>query len=118
MADKLSMAQWQLNKENEKMFHKKIDKLQNDVDEILDLCSETSEDGEYQEMGEMILRAQEGELDEEGYKKLEQQLTEDKEAVRYYVDFQMLTVLLKEHFDKSWLRRVIDAVKEHIAAGV
>jgi hypothetical protein len=97
---------------------RKVDKLQNDVDELLDLCndSDDTEQSEYQELGEMILKAQDGELGKRGFKKMERQLTKDEEALRYYIDFQLLTAMLREHFDKDWLRRITDAFKEYVTA--
>lgn len=95
---------------------RKIKKLQNDVDELLDLCAEPddTEENEYQELGEMILKAQDGELGRRGFKKMEKQLTKDEEALRYYIDFQLLTAMLREHFDKDWLRRITNAFKETV----
>lgn len=99
------------------MFHK-INKLQNDVDEMLDLCAETDEEStEYQDLGVTILKAQDGELGKRAFKKLQKLLTSDNEALRYYIDFQMLTAMLRDHFDKGRIDRILNTLKEQVAVG-
>ena len=108
------------------MFHKKIDKLQFEVNELLDLCGETgaipeespSEDNtKYLRLGEMILKAQDGELEQRTLLRMEKWLMCDEQALRYYVDFQNLSVLLYEHFHKSRFAKILDFFKEFIGVG-
>lgn len=79
---------------------RKVNKLQFDVDELLALWPEMDQQTqtEYQQLGEMILKAQDGALNKRGLKRMERLFRNDEGALRYYVDFQMLTVLLHEYF--------------------
>jgi len=99
------------------MFHKKIDKLQSDIDEMLDLCEKADNTSEnaYEELGILILRAQDGELDRQGYKKLEKQLTENDLSLGYYVDFQLLSALLHEENDNHRIHRMMNIILENSA---
>lgn len=98
---------------------RKIDKLQSEIDHLLELCDETngSEEDEYTDLGVMILKAQDGVLELQEFARMEKWLSEDRKAVRYYVDFQLLTAQLHEYFRKGWLGRLVDLVKAHLISG-
>lgn len=99
------------------MFHEEIDKMQSDIDQMLNLCEEVTQapQAEYEELGMLILRAQDGELDETGFQQLEKRLTKDKKALAYYTDFQWLTAVMYEQFGNHRLGRMIDAIFNHSA---
>ena len=103
------------------MFHK-INKLQSDVDELLDLCGDAAEtesgSDDFEEMGVMILKAQDGSLGRRAIKRLSRWISGDNRALRYYVDFQSLTVLLYQHFGNDKQIRMPDILSRHVADGL
>ena len=80
------------------------------VNSLLGLCKESTtkdspeedafsvQDGQYERLGTMILKAQDGVLEERYLLRMEKWLLCDEAALRYYVDFQALTALLRSHF--------------------
>ena len=100
------------------MFHEEIDKMQSDINQLLDLCAETNQPAgtDNQELGELILMAQDDDLDEKGYKLLEKRLTEDNESLEYYVDFQWLTVMLAEEYGNRLVLKMVDTISAHADA--
>lgn len=100
-------------------MNRKIDKIQEEIDQLLDLCDsgKDAEYDEYEDLGVMILKAQDGVLEEEEFGRMEKWLTQDHQALWYYVDFQLLTVQLHEYFSKSWFGRLIDSVKTKLVPG-
>ena len=97
------------------MFHRKIDTIQRDLDSILDLFDE--EISAYEDLGVKILKAQDGELSKRGTIKMQRQLSHDKKALHYYINFQFLTVMLHEHLDRNRLSKMMDSIKDFIFSG-
>jgi hypothetical protein len=93
------------------MIHRQIEKLQKMVNNLLGLCSEsgadavldeqlsTLEDTKNERLGIMLLKMQDGALEQRYVLRLEKWLMCDKKALRYYVDFQSLTAMLSMHFN-------------------
>ena len=91
------------------MFHK-INKIQKTVDDFIELCNETengqADDGPHSDLsskhivslGEMILKAQEGDLSTRSMREMSRWLANDDNALRYYIEFQNLTTLLQKYF--------------------
>ena len=104
-------------------MHDEIDKLQQEVDELVDLCADsgagdlmeeyspTDEEKKYERLGVMILKMQDGVLEKRYFLRMEKWLLADSEALRYYVDFQQLSAVLYDHFNKSRFRKVLDFIK-------
>jgi hypothetical protein len=79
---------------------KKIEKLQTMVNNLLGLCAEggadvisdecpvTLEDKKYERLDVMLLKLQDGDLEERYQHRLEKWLACDQSALRHYVDFQ------------------------------
>jgi hypothetical protein len=101
-------------------MRRKIDRLQEEIDRLLDLCNEACdlEEDVYVDLGVMILKSQDGVLEPHEFSRMEKWLFEDRQALRYYVDFQLLTAQLHEYFSKSWLARLVDSVKSRLVPGV
>ncbi|HRS70444.1 MAG TPA: hypothetical protein P5175_01210 [Anaerohalosphaeraceae bacterium] len=102
-----------------------IDKLQKVVNSLLGLCEEggagvseedivSPEYHKYEPLGIMILKMQDGVLEKRYFLRMEKWLLCDPAAVEYYIDFQMLTALLHEHFNKSRLEKIADSFREII----
>lgn len=100
-------------------MNRKIDKLQEEIDQLLDLCDsgKDAEYDEYEALGVMVLQAQDGVLESGEFDRMEKWITQDKQALRYYVDFQLLTVQLHEYFSKGWFGRMIDSLKTRLVPG-
>ncbi len=102
------------------MFEK-IDKLQSEVDDLLDLCADAGgvadleafalEDQKQQRLGTMILQMQDGVLERRYVHRFEQWLLCDRRALRYYIDFQQLSAALYCHYNKSRFTRMLDRIK-------
>ncbi len=101
------------------MFHKKIDKMQAEIDQLLGLCSEANGDvpGENEQLGVLILRAHDGDLDKADFQQLQQRIVEDDTSLRYYVDFQLLSAMLEEVYGSPRLNRVLDVIADHHPIG-
>ena len=90
---------------------KKIEKIQKIVDCLLGYLTqggleepqlhspETLSEEQRQSLGEAILQAHDGVLSPRLMLEMSRVLLHDERALRYYVDFQNLTVLLGEHFN-------------------
>ncbi len=106
---------------------RKINKLQAEIDEMLELCDQagatsqeepvTAEEKKHERLGVMIMKAQDGVLEERYLLRMEKWLACDPAALRYYLEFQNLTALLYEHFDKNRLSRFIDFLKTAVSVG-
>lgn len=53
----------------------------------------------HERLGVMLLKAQDGVLEERYLRRMEKWLLCDKVAMQYYIDFQSLTALLTMHFN-------------------
>ena len=105
------------------MVHRQIEKLQNMVNNLLGLCAETgaettqeeadlsSENTQHERLGVMLLQLQDGLLKERYVRRMEKWLLCDKDALRYYVDFQNLTALLHMHFNENKFGKMLDFTK-------
>jgi hypothetical protein len=105
---------------SKKMIYRQIEKLQKMVDSLLGLCaggttkaaleeiSLSPQDGRYERLGTMLLKAQDGVLEDRYLLRMEKWLLCDETALRYYVDFQNLTALLNMHFNEKKFREMMD----------
>ncbi|MEN8127665.1 MAG: hypothetical protein ABFR90_07650 [Planctomycetota bacterium] len=95
---------------------RQIEKLQRIVNNLLGLCADSGTDAvlddlppdseakKYERLGVMLLQVQDGVLEERYLRRMEKWLLCDKAALRHYVDFQTLTVLLQMHFNPARFR--------------
>lgn len=106
-------------------MYRTIDKLQKMVNSLLGLCREggietheedipSPEYHKYDPLGIMILKMQDGVLEKRYLLRMEKWLLCDPGALQYYIDFQLLTALLQEHFNKSRFEKIADSIKEII----
>ena len=105
------------------MVHRQIEKLQKMVNNLLGLCADSkteaaledtylfSQDSRYERLGVMVLKAQDGMLEDRYFLRMEKWLLCDEEALRYYVDFQNLTALLYINFNEDKFREMPDFKK-------
>lgn len=87
---------------------RQIEKIQKMVNSLLGRCAdagadvmEVPADQKYEELGAMILKAQDGELPRRSWLEMQRWLVNDSEALRYYINFNALTVLLRYHFNSD-----------------
>ena len=97
------------------MIHRQIEKLQKMVNNLLGLCAEgkaeaaleevdlSPQDSRHERLGTMLLKLQDGVLEDRYLLRMEKWLLCDKAAMRYYVDFQSLTAMLYLHFNHDRL---------------
>lgn len=105
------------------MIHRQIEKLQKMVNNLLGLCAEgkteaaleeadlSPQDSRYERLGTMLLKLQDGVLEDRYLLRMEKWLLCDKAAMRYYVDFQSLTAMLHVHFNEKKLSKMMDFTK-------
>ena len=94
------------------MLHQ-IEKLQKMVNRLLGLCEEAGSDvavdgipddysdTKYEKLGVFILKFQDGVLSKHSTKVMKKRIERDKVALRYYVDFMGLTIMLHSHFQPN-----------------
>ena len=107
------------------MFEK-IDNLQAEVNDLLELCADAGvevdpvgpEESKRQRLYVLILKMQDGALHPRYVHRLQQWLACDRRALTDYVDFQHLTVLLKEHYNPGFLTRTLNFLKDCLPARV
>ena len=104
-------------------MHREIDKLQKEVDHLLEMCAEggadelvqddapTAQDKKHERLGVMVLKMQDGQLDQRYFLRFEKWLLADPDALHYYIDFQNLSALLHIHYNKSRFSKMIDSIK-------
>ena len=89
---------------------RQIEKIQRMVNTLLGYCTKagadvapqsSSQEDKYEDLGVMILQAQDGVLSRRSQIELNRWLLNDTSALRYFVDFQQLTVLLQMHFNPA-----------------
>lgn len=97
------------------MIYRQIEKLQNRVNSLLSLCDGSRagvekedttpypQNSRHERLGIMLLKAQDGVLEERYFRRMEKWLLCDEAAMRYYVDFQSLTGMLSIHFNRHRL---------------
>ena len=92
------------------MIYRQIEKLQKVVNGLLGLCGGAGDKAEseavdlprisrQEQLGIMILKAQDGVLEDRYLRRMEKWLLCDQVAMRYYVDFQSLSAMLSMHFN-------------------
>ena len=108
------------------MIHRQVEKLQKMVNNLLSLCGggkteatleDTDlcpQDSNYERLGVMLLKAQDGVLEDRYLLRMEKWLLCDASAMRYYIDFQSLTAMLSMHFNLDRLSR--NLVSEQVFA--
>ena len=108
------------------MIHRQIEKLQKMVNNLLGLCAESKtegtwedaeplpQDSRYERLGVMLLKAQDGVLEDRYLLRMEKWLLCDEKALRYHVDFQSLAAMLRVHFNPDRFSR--NLVSEQICA--
>lgn len=101
----------------------KIDKIQKELDELIHLCfeaggAESPEEplDKFSKLGYLILRLQDGELDEHYSQLLEQWLLSDREALNYYLEFQQLNALLYSYFHPERADQLLEKMKDEMSA--
>jgi len=109
------------------MVHRQIEKLQKTVNGLLSLCTgkkpdtpaaetdPSTQDSKYERLGIMLLKAQDGELEERYLRRMEKWLLCDPAAMRHYVDFQSLTAMLTMHFNPDRFTFALFRPKAHAA---
>ena len=105
------------------MIHRQIEKLQKMVNNLLGLCAEgkieaaleevdlSPPDSQHERLGIMLLKLQDGALEDRYLLRMEKWLLCDEAAMRYYVDFQSLTAMLHLHFNENKLGKMLDFTK-------
>jgi hypothetical protein len=105
-------------------MHEQIDKIQKEVDELIRLCAEGGADelneclpdDKYSKLGFLLLKLQEGDLEERHFDTLMKWLNSDQEALQYYINFQNLSALLFSHYHPEHAQKVFDQIKDLLAA--
>ena len=85
---------------------RQIEKIQKMVNSLLGHCARAGADitpppvsqDKYEDLGIMILQAQNGDLPHRSQVELNRWLLNDDRAFRYFIDFQQLTAMLYMHF--------------------
>ena len=102
------------------MLHRQIDKLQKVVNDLLGFCAGdkteaalekvdlSPPDSQHEQLGIMLLKLQDGALEDRYLLRMEKWLLCDEAAMRYYVDFQSLTAMLHFHFNENKLGKMLD----------
>lgn len=89
---------------------RQIEKIQKMVNSLLGHCCEagadvapnpSSQEDKYEDLGVMILKAQDGDLPQRSIIEMNRWIMNDTSVLDYYVDFQHMTALLKTHFNPS-----------------
>ena len=96
------------------MVFRQIEKVQKTVNYLLGLCTRnqfeetqpdepplSSEEKKHLRLGIMILKAQDGLLEQRCMLRLGKWLQCDDEALRFYLEFQTMTALLYLHFNEN-----------------
>ena len=82
-------------------------------DPISDLYEFDDEQDEYAELGELILRLQDNNIDQKSFSRLQQWLMNDTGALEYYVQYAFiyagLSILLNKKHDISFLNHLVNA---------
>lgn len=103
-------------------MQKKLDEIQRDVDELIRLCVEAGGEFEpepldkFSKIGYLLLRMQDGELEEQQCRIMEEWLSSDQEALKYYAEFQQLNAMLYEYFHPERAEKLVERIKDEMAA--
>lgn len=105
---------------------RKIDKLQSEVDDLLDLCTEAGVEYEptgpeavkKQRLYVMILKMQDDQLHPRHVHRLGKWLACDNKTLREYVDFQHLTAMLHDHFKPGRFDKILNFLKSRLLSHV
>lgn len=100
------------------MDPKDIKELKSQIDSLNDLLSEVvepeSEQSRRQErLAVQLLKLQDGQLDQRIINRLEKWLLADPDSLEYYIDFMMLTALLRLHFHPEASSRFLPELAHH-----
>lgn len=101
---------------------RKVEKLQSEVDGLLNLCAEAGgiadhevfgpEAKKQERLGVLILKMQDGDLEQRYIRRFEKWLRCDEQALCYYIDFQSISAMLYSHYNKSKFSRMLDFLKD------
>lgn len=87
----------------------KLQSIQSQIDELNNLLSEVIEpvpppSPRLERLGILLLKLQDGQLEDRFVRRLEKWLRADPEAMEYYLEFMMLSALLHLHFHPETLK--------------
>lgn len=100
------------------MDQEDIKELKSQIDSLNDLLSEVvepeSEQSRRQErLAVQLLKLQDGQLDQRVVNRLGKWLLADSDSLEYYIDFMMLTALLRIHFNPDLGSRFVPELAHH-----
>jgi len=72
---------------------------------------QSSQDRDYQRLGEMILKMQDGVLEHKYVSRLGKWLSCDERALKYYVEFNQLSAMLRSLYSKKQITEEISLAK-------
>jgi hypothetical protein len=97
-----------MGQDYEKEFFKHFESSSDPLDELFE--SDQPLDG-YEQLGELILRFQDGVISQEQFNHLEKWILSDKKALEYYVEyawlFAGLNILLNKKHDEVWQKSLL-----------
>ena len=111
----------------------RIEKIQKMVNSLLGICAQngagevsqeqdnqalSTEDRKYERLGTLLLKMQDGVLEKRSILRMGKWLSCDACALQSYIDFQSLTALLYEHFNKHRFEKTAEAVKQTVKNAV
>lgn len=100
------------------MNPEEIEHLKSQIDDLNDLLSEVVEPDSVQSrrrerLGILLLKMQDGQLDQRSVGRLEKWLLSDPEVLEYYIDFMTLCALLRCHFHPDLAEKMLPALAHH-----
>lgn len=102
-------------------MQKRIEDIQKEIDELIRFCGEAAgadfadeslESNKFSKLGYLILRLQDGDLNDRCIQTLGQWLCSDKEALDYYIEFQNLSSLLHGYFNTQRQEKLLGKTKD------
>jgi hypothetical protein len=105
-------------------MHDQIDKIQKEIDALIRLCAECGPDGQdalgaedkFTKLGYLLLKMQEGDLEEKHFETLQKWLDCDREALDFYLEFQDLSAMLYSYYQPERSMRLLEQIQESLAA--
>jgi hypothetical protein len=96
-------SEWKRREKGLEKESEKLQSIQSQVDELNRLLAEVIEPApppppRLERLGILLLKLQEGQLEGKYVHRLEKWLLSEPEALEYYLDFMMLSTLLRFHF--------------------
>jgi hypothetical protein len=104
-------------------MEKKVEDIQNEINELIRWCDEAAgtefadespELDKFAKLGFLLLRFQDGDLDEKSVHTLGEWLASDKEVLDYYVEFQNLSSLLYGYFNTQRQEQLLEKFKDSL----